>query len=335
MDSLIAAKRWYDTVAVPYKQGEKGEGKQLFVKLFGKGAKQPIAFIREGTPDMIWEDVQFLINSQSAAYSAFEIHVCSALQDDKALKYTVMLYPGTGNTYQQQNGQVAGIGSVPGVYGGYPSAESIGAIEKRIEEKFEQRMAHEKALREKDDEISLLKFEKSQRKKKGDIVEQIGLFCQEQEIDLNPLIAQIPQLISGLFSRKSAPMRGVAGLPGQGGHDVHRHMTDKPIPNDQGSEMEETDEDPNHEAMNEAVYKELLYAGGHDQSSLDIEFAKVIFATIKLHQFIGGMKQMKLVGDDLDAADILVKTADFIIENPKKAQELVKQMRGDTNQSEA
>jgi hypothetical protein len=308
MDFLQEAQAIYETMTA--------KAENVWVTVYpDPGGKNNCLFAGEGDPSDQWHLMESIMRNAANRYNRFKIRV--ALGSKNAMPQEIPV-----SVTRSAQSQVAGIGAVPGVYG--YGQHDIGAIEKRIEEKFEQRMAHEKALREKDDEINALKYEAQQRKKKGDTLDQIGAFCEAQQIDLNPIIQGLVMKIPALFARKSAPMPGIAGPR----TEIHHHPANNAVA---GYELEE-EEDQNMIDLNETIYKELLYQGGHDESVLVINYAPVIMATIQLHQFIGGLKAMALADDNLDAVDILVKTADFIVKNPKKAQELVKQMQGDTNQ---
>jgi hypothetical protein len=295
------------------------------------GGKNNYLFAQDIEPNEGWHIAEQIIRNAANRFNKFNICVAP----NKNAMQTVIpvsVVPSFGTP-----GQVAGIGSLPGQAGvyGYPGAD-IGRI---IEEKVaavQKEWEHKDELRRRDEELAALRYEIKERKKsKGDFFDKLGAFCIEQEIDLNPVVEKLPGMIAGLFSPRRQHMPALAGFPNRSKTAIHRKDTNEPVPHGEDGEsvteeqiQTEEEMDANEIALNEAVQKELLFNGERDERILALEYAKVINATIRLHQFIGGLQASGLAGDDLDAINILTETAEFIIKNPIKAQELVKQMKG-------
>lgn len=317
-----------------YQSATKGLESAWIVVKPDPGGKNNYLMAQDGDPNELWHMVDSTIRNAANRYNKFSICVAP----NKNAMQTVIPVTVVANPYSQQNGNMAGIGSMPGY--GYTQHADIGKLLDERDEKWKKELEHRDALRERDDKIAALEYENRQKKKKGDFWEQAIVFCQETGVDPNPLIAGLISKIPALFARGRAPMPGVAGLAdrGRGGHNIHRQPADEPIPGEtdpEGTDPEETEElDDNQIAMNESIYKELLFRNVRDERLLSLDYAKVIEAMIRLDMFIAQMQAVGM-GKDLVAADLLEKVSDFIIEKPMEAQKLVQQMKGDTNEAGA
>lgn len=283
--------------------------------------KNMYLYAQEIEPNEGWHIAEDIIRNAANRYSKFNICVAvnkNAIQTN--IPVTVV------HQYGQQGGQVAGIGSVPSAgMSGYPGAdigklidEKIAAVNKEWEHKDELRRAKE--------EKEYWEAKAKERRLKSDPLEQISDLLEKHDVDLNPLINGIVRKF--LSPAQPRPLPAVAGVS-----NIHRKTAAKEVPHETGEDDEpefepevESTEEANTIAMNEAIYKELVY--GHnvtDQNILNIDFAPVIYAVIALHK--AGFD----AEGEITASDLLVKVSNFVIERPLDAMKVMKQMNKDGN----
>mgnify|MGYP001574346088 CR=1 FL=1 len=83
----------------------------------------------------------------------------------------------------------------------------------------------------------------------------------------------------------------------------------------------ETEHDEHHIAMNEAIYKEMLYNGVKDEGLLNADYMPAIQAVCTL------------TGAGFDNAGELLKgVADFVVKNPMRAMQLMKEIKKEANE---
>lgn len=208
------------------------------------GGKNNYLLAQDGDPNELWHMVDQTIRNAANRYNKFSICVAP----NKNAMQTVIPVTVVANPYNGPQ-QMAGIGSMPGMYGGYPA--DIGAIEKRLEEKYEQKLKD--ALEKKDLEDRLAGLEdalRAKRRKSGDWVEKLDAVAQTTNLDLsNPQsIAALSGLVMGAldkvlgaFTRHPQPTPAMAGTPQRGRTQVHRFETDETVP-PPADDMDETDE---------------------------------------------------------------------------------------------
>lgn len=244
----------------------------------------------EGPPEEQWHLVESTIYKNLKFYKRFIIRVArpakeaSNVKNAQAIQIKVVYDP----TQVQQPAAVAGIGSL------YPPAD-IGRLLDERDEKWKKELEHRDALRERDDKIAALEYDNRQRKKKGDVLEQVGQFCEQQGIDLNPIIQGLISKLPLLFSRTSGAMQAAPGVAGgrqfrPQGTAIHEHPSPANVPTHEtpdGTE-DETDQEP----------YELTEEDNQALDALDI---------------------LRNAGAK-NPADILLKVANFYASDPAKAE---------------
>jgi hypothetical protein len=179
--------------------------------------------------------MESIMRNAANRYNRFKIRV--ALGSKNAMPQEIPV-----SVTRSAQPQVAGIGAVPGVYG-YGQSADIGAIEKRLEEKYKNELKAELEKRELVARIEGLEYSlKERRKKNGDWTAKLESFAEVTGLNLeNPqsiqaisgLVMGIMDKVLGAFKTGTQPVPALAGTrPRPGTTDV-RH-----VPAEDGTEAE-------------------------------------------------------------------------------------------------
>jgi hypothetical protein len=232
MDFLSAPQQLYSQIT-------KGmESIWLVVKPDPCG-KNMYLYAQEIEPNEGWHIAEDIIRNAANRYSKFNICVAvnkNAIQTN--IPVTVV------HQYRPQDGQVAGIGAVPGVYG--YGQHDIGKLLDERDEKWKKELEHRDEVRKLADQIAGLQYENQMKKKKGDFWEKATVFCQENEVDVNQIVGQIMPIISGVLSKIVMPNAratpALAGRPRPGTTHVHHHEATTEVPTELDTDEPDTDE---------------------------------------------------------------------------------------------